>query len=115
MGKALLAFAPDETVDAVLARPLRALTPRTITDPAALRRELAAIRRAELAFNAEESRVGLLGVAAPIRDAGGAVAGALALAMPRRSRSSPSRMAVAVRTAAFAIGRQLRAGSAASR
>ena len=47
----------------------------------------------------------MLGVAAPVRDRGGTTIAALALAVARRSRSSPEAMAPAVRTAALALGR----------
>ncbi len=40
----LLAFAPHDLQERVLAGPLRAVTPSTIVDPAALRRTLAEIR-----------------------------------------------------------------------
>jgi DNA-binding IclR family transcriptional regulator len=77
--------------------------PGTLTDPARLRAELAAVAEQGFAINREESRAGVLGVAAPV--AGGAAA--LALAVDRRSRSSPEAMAPAVRTAALALSRAL--------
>ncbi len=101
-GKVLLAFGPD-IVDMLA---LERHGPGTITDPAALRAELAAVRERGIAINREESRAGVLGVAAPVwRD--GAVVAALALAVARRSRSSPETMAPAVRTAALSLGRAL--------
>jgi DNA-binding IclR family transcriptional regulator len=104
-GKALLAFAP-ETVEALCARGLERHGPGTITDPERLRAELAGVRERGIAINREESRAGVLGVAAPVwRD--GAVVAALALAVARRSRSSPEAMAPAVRTAALSLGRAL--------
>jgi DNA-binding IclR family transcriptional regulator len=64
------------------------------------------VRARGVAFNHEESRRGVLGVAAPVvRD--GVVVAALALAVARRSRSSPEAMAPAVRTAALSLGRAL--------
>ncbi len=73
-GKALLAFAPEATVDAVIAGGLERYTDRTIVDPAALRQELASVRRNQWAVESEEHVRGLRCVAAPIRGAGRAIA-----------------------------------------
>jgi DNA-binding IclR family transcriptional regulator len=101
-GKVLLAYGPD-IVDSLS---LDRHGPGTITDPAALRAELAGVRERGIAVNREESRAGVLGVAAPVwRD--GAVVAALALAVARRSRSSPETMTPAVRIAALSLGRAL--------
>ncbi len=55
IGKALLAYAPPERIERLLrAAPLQAFTPRTLTDPAALRDELAAIRAQGWAIDDEE-------------------------------------------------------------
>ncbi|MBE2314897.1 IclR family transcriptional regulator [Solirubrobacter sp. CPCC 204708] len=102
-GKVLLASAPA-AVDALCAGGLDRHGPGTVTDPARLRAELATIAESGLAINREESAAGVLGVAAPIPGENGPIA-ALALAVARRSRSSPEAMAPAVRTAALAIGR----------
>jgi len=104
-GKVLLA-ADAEAAEALCARGLARHGPGTITDPERLRGELDEIRERGVAINREESRRGVLGVAAPVwRD--GAVVAALALAVARRSRSSPEVMAPAVRTAALSLGRAL--------
>jgi DNA-binding IclR family transcriptional regulator len=101
-GKVLLAFGPG-VVDEL---PLERHGPGTITDPGALREELSRIREQGVAINREESRRGILGVAAPVRRDGSVIA-ALAIAVARRSKSSPEAMAPAVRTAASALGRAL--------
>lgn len=72
LGKAMLAFsAPEAIEDYLLRGPLEPITPKTLTRPVLLRRELAAIRRAGVALDVEESLLGLFCVAAPIRDARG--------------------------------------------
>lgn len=106
-GKALLAFGPREAVDALIERGLSRHGPGTITDPDRLTEALDGIRASGIAINREESRRGVVGVAAPVADRNGTVVAALALALARRSRSSPEAMAPAVRTAAFALGRTL--------
>jgi len=66
-GKALLAFQPEDFVDEVIGYGLPERTPNTITDPKALRRDLAAIRARGYAIDNEESELGLRSVAATIR------------------------------------------------
>jgi IclR family transcriptional regulator, acetate operon repressor len=102
-GKVLLAFGDDVVGALDLARH----GPGTITDREALRAELRHVRERGIAINREESRRGVLGVAAPVVARDGAVVAALALAVARRSRFSPEAMAPAVRTAALALGRAL--------
>jgi len=82
VGKALLAFQPDEVVDGVLARGLPASTPNTLTDARALRRELAAVRSRGYAIDDEESEVGLRSIAAPIRNDAGQVVASISIAGP---------------------------------
>jgi DNA-binding IclR family transcriptional regulator len=66
--KALLAYLPDEEIEAVIAAGLPAVTPHTITDPDRLRRELAEIRRNGYAVSYEETDLGVAGISVPVRD-----------------------------------------------
>ncbi len=59
LGKALLADRSDEAVGALLAPPLAALTPRTLTDPDALAADLEATRRRGYAVDDGEAAEGL--------------------------------------------------------
>jgi len=59
LGKALLAAQPDEVVAALLDRPLVRLTPRTITDPAALHAALDTVREVGYAVDQEENSEGI--------------------------------------------------------
>lgn len=69
MGKSLLAFLPEEEVDAILGRgPLPRLTSKTITSPARLKLELARVRRAGYSVGDEQNELGIRSVAAPIFD-----------------------------------------------
>jgi DNA-binding IclR family transcriptional regulator len=81
-GKVLLAHRPQPEVDQILAGPLPAYTPRTVTDPAALRAELGMIRMRGYAVNMGELNRELAGVSAAIRDHDGDVVAALCLAGP---------------------------------
>ena len=79
MGRVLLAWAPTEVIDSVLnRRPLRALTPHTVTDPSELRAELARVRERGWSTVSEELEMGLLSASAPVRDRSGRVVAALA-------------------------------------
>ena len=62
--------------------PLERLGPRTITDPAQLRHDLDQARRRGYATAVDELEPGLWAVAAPVRDAGGAVVAALSISGP---------------------------------
>lgn len=62
--------------------PLEQLAPRTITDPAELLRDLERVRARGYATAVDELERGLWAVAAPVRDAGGAVIAALSISGP---------------------------------
>jgi IclR family acetate operon transcriptional repressor len=64
--KALLAFLPDDEIDAYLLRKLERLTPHSIADPKRLRAHLAAIRQRGYAESREEVYPGAVGVAVPV-------------------------------------------------
>jgi len=67
MGKVLLAHLPPQNLEAYLANaPFEALTKRTITSAAELRRHLALVRQRGWAFADQESEVGIRTVAAPL-------------------------------------------------
>jgi DNA-binding IclR family transcriptional regulator len=91
-GKAMLAFAGPETVQAVIDAGLTAYTPRTLAQPEELLRDLEATRRRGYAINQGEFRESLNGVAAPIWQFPGALTGAVAVAGPAY-RLSPERLA----------------------
>jgi IclR family transcriptional regulator, KDG regulon repressor len=82
-GKVLLAFSSDATfAEAVLSEPLAKFTGTSVTNPAALRRQLAQVRTRGYATCWQEREVGLCSLAVPLRDYTGAVVGSLALAGP---------------------------------
>ncbi|WP_332603036.1 IclR family transcriptional regulator [Arthrobacter sp. S2(2024)] len=66
VGKAMLAFSPEEVVAPILAGDLVPITDRTITDPEQLRTEFAAIRRRGYAIDDRENEPEVRCVAAPI-------------------------------------------------
>lgn len=90
MGRVLLAHLDPEELDAALAaRPLEALTPNTITDPAALRRELDAVRERGWCLVDQELEVGLRSIAVPVLSPDGTVAAALNVSMSTMPGTAP--------------------------
>jgi len=79
LGKAILANAPTSFINRVLSEPLARLSPKTITDPEQLRRQLPEIRATGVAYDIEESQPGLFCVGAPIFARNGQVLGALSV------------------------------------
>jgi DNA-binding IclR family transcriptional regulator len=97
-GKALLAFCPHDQLERTLKGwQLTAKTPRTITDVAKLRIELAEARRRGYAVNRHESEVGVISVAAPIRDGSTRAIAAISVAGPAE-RLEPHELALAQAT-----------------
>jgi DNA-binding IclR family transcriptional regulator len=76
-GQVMLAYLPTATLDAFLERPLQHFTPRTLTDPAALRDRLGRVRQDGYAWVHEEFAEGLNSVAAPVADQTRSVVGAV--------------------------------------
>ena len=92
MGRALLAWAPEPTVERVIAESgLRRLTAHTVTDPAAFRAALREVRALGYALVAGELEEGLISVSAPVRDRTGRVVAALA-SSTSSGRSAPERV-----------------------
>jgi DNA-binding IclR family transcriptional regulator len=106
LGKAILAFSDGATVDSVIAAGLPALTEKTITNPEALHRELASVRRIRLAYDLEESEPGLFCVAAPILSNRGEPVGAISVT-GATAHSQAQRFAPVVQMTALTVARAL--------
>ncbi len=91
--KALLAFLPADVLEEALARPLAAVGPGTITDPAALRAELAAIRERGWAVSREETNAGAWGAAAPVLSRDGVALAVIGMAGPLARHSEAAEQA----------------------
>lgn len=78
-GKVSLAFGPPDLLQQALSEGLAMHTPYTVTDPARLRDEIASVRSRGWAVSPNETMIGLNALAAPIFDAFGKYAGALAM------------------------------------
>lgn len=106
IGKALLAWADEAEQIAVLSAPMQRRTPRTVTAPGRLRRQLEEIREVGVAFEYEEGALGLVCVAAPVLDAADRPVAAISVA-GAISRFRPADHAASVRAAAAGIASTL--------
>ncbi|GAA5103881.1 IclR family transcriptional regulator [Haloechinothrix salitolerans] len=107
VGKAILAYSPDDVADTVIAAGLPRISRRTITSPAMLRRQLTKIADEGTAYEREESSIGTVCVASPILNADGQAVAAISVA-GWVNRMRTERIAPAVRTAALALSRTVR-------
>ncbi len=82
MGKVLLAGMLPRERRKILARKLDAVTPRTVTDPAALERQVREVQRCGYALDRQEITRGIMCVAAPIKSGDGSTVGAISVAFP---------------------------------
>ncbi|MFD0690542.1 IclR family transcriptional regulator [Actinomadura fibrosa] len=105
-GRVILAFLPRERREAVLARPLAALTGRTVTDAAALRAQLAKTAAEGVAVSLGERQPDAGSVAAPLFGPDGEVHGSVSVCGPRHRFTSEAveRYRTLVRDAADEIG-----------
>ncbi|OPG09257.1 IclR family transcriptional regulator [Microbispora sp. GKU 823] len=106
IGKALLAYADADLRREVLTGPLERRTPHTVVAPGILRRQLQHVTETGVAFEQEESAVGLVCVAAPVLGGGDEPLAAISVAGPRH-RFRPEGHVTAVRAAAAALGSTL--------
>jgi DNA-binding IclR family transcriptional regulator len=110
LGKALLAFDAAARED-VLAAPRRSMTGETVTDAAALQAQLAEVRETGLAAEVEEAVLGECGLAAPLAESGGELAGAIGLVVPSADWPLDPAAVDALRTTARTVSRELGASS----
>ena len=106
VGLVLLAHAPLEVQERVLAAPLKRHTPYTVTDPRQLRRVLAEVRRTGVAISDRQVTIDAVSVAAPVTARGGVVA-ALSIVVRGTSPAAVRAMTPGVRAAARGISRTL--------
>jgi DNA-binding IclR family transcriptional regulator len=108
VGLVLLAHAPTDVVERVLAGPFPRYTRWTLADPVRLRESLAAVRARGYAVSDRQVTADAVSVAAPVRDASGEVVAALSVVAHRRAGSA-SLLAPLVRTSANGVSHALAA------
>ena len=82
LGKAMLAFLPEEEVSEILASGIERRTAATLTEPEGLRRDLDETRRRGYSIDREENEEGIACVGAPVFDHRGLVAASISIAGP---------------------------------
>ncbi|MBA3416694.1 MAG: IclR family transcriptional regulator, partial [Chloroflexia bacterium] len=110
LGKVLLSALPEQSREFYLRQPRAAITPTTITDADALRAELERIVARGYAIDDEESNLGVVCIAAPIRDGGGRITAAVSISGPRAefdADGNMDRLTGLVRSAASDISARL--------
>lgn len=114
-GKAILAHAPQEALDAFLAQGLPRLTPFTITERSAFLRELRVTKQRGYGLNIGEWMEDVTGVSAPIFDHSGKVQGAVGVAGPisRLNAREARRVGLTVRDCAARASQRLGGARAA--
>lgn len=111
LGKVLLAHADPSVLEAALEAGLDRRTPYTIVSENVLNQQLEHIRQEGIAFDWEESTIGVTCAAAAIKDHRNTPVAAVSVTGPM-SRFDPERVGAALRTAAAGIARALRAPAA---
>jgi DNA-binding IclR family transcriptional regulator len=106
VGLVLLAHAPWELQEEVLAAPVERFTSHTVVDPRVLRGMLADVRSCGFSVSDRQVTDDSLSVAAPVHDRAGAVVAAVSLVV-RHGSATPHALAPLVRTSARAISRAL--------
>jgi IclR family KDG regulon transcriptional repressor len=81
-GLAILAFQSPSLVEEIIARGLKARTPKTNTNPRMLWKMLERVRQEGYAIEDEQSEAGMRSIAAPIRNSSGDVVAAVGVAGP---------------------------------
>jgi DNA-binding IclR family transcriptional regulator len=109
VGKALLAFQPDEVIGQVCRLGLSRFTPQTITDSRNLRKELAQVRRQGYAVDNTEHQADVRCIAAPIRNHAGEVIASLSVSGPatRITKDRIAPLATRVREVALKLSARL--------
>lgn len=92
-GRVFLASLSPDRLEQYLSRPLERYTSKAITDRNVLRRHVERARAEGLSWVWEETELGLVGVAAPVEDAGGKVVAAVSLVGPAFRFPPPGRHA----------------------
>lgn len=106
LGKAMLAFSPDDAAGLLDGGPLRSMTGETITDPGEFGKQLHDVRATGLAYENDEAVLGESCVAGAVFDSNGVV-GAVGVVVPSTEWPLDNAAIDAVRTTARTISREL--------
>jgi DNA-binding IclR family transcriptional regulator len=111
LGKAMLAFAPDDEQRVLATERLRSMTGETVTAPAELAAHLEEVRRTGIATEQDEAVIGESAVASPVFDSWSSVVGAIGVVIPTAGAVAEHDARAAVRDSARSLSRELGAAS----
>ena len=107
LGKAMLAFLPEDEKRVLATGDLRSMTGETITSPDALGEQLDAIRSSGIAVEQDEAVIGESCLASPIFDTYAEAIGAIGVVIPSDGDTSSHDARDLVREAARSVSREL--------
>jgi len=110
LGKAMLAFLPEDEKRVLTSGDLRSMTGETITSPDVLREQLEEIRSSGIAVEQDEAVIGESSLASPIFDSYAEAIGAIGVVIPSDGDVSRHDARDLVREAARSVSRELGAG-----
>lgn len=110
IGKALLAYEQDHVIEAIIAKGLTSFTEHTITEPDALKEELAHIRGRGYSVDNMEHEFGVRCVAVPVKSYDGTIRAAISVSGPslRFQDDRIEELAILLKQAAEAVKWQIR-------
>ena len=110
LGKAMLAFLPEDEKRVLTSGELRSMTGETTTSPDLLRDQLDQIRSSGMAAEQDEAVIGESSLASPVFDSYGEAVGAIGVVVPSGDLERPE-VGDLVRDAARAVSRELGAAT----
>lgn len=111
LGKAMLAFLPEDEKRVVTSEELRSMTGETITSPELLRDQLDQIRSSGVAAERDEAVIGESSLASPVFDSYGEAVGAIGVVVPSGGDLERHQVSDLVRETARAVSRELGAAA----
>ncbi len=111
LGKAMLAFLPEDEKRVLTSGDLRSMTGETTTSPETLRDQLDQIRATGVAAEQDEAVIGESSLASPVFDSYGEAVGAIGVVVPSGGDLKGTDVSDLVRETARAVSRELGAAS----
>jgi DNA-binding IclR family transcriptional regulator len=107
LGKALLAFLPEDEKRVLTSGDLRSMTGETVTSPEVLREQLDDVRSGGIAEEQDEAVIGESALASPVFDSSGTAVGAIGVVIPSGIELATHEARNVVRETARALSREL--------
>jgi len=111
LGKAMLAFLPDDAARVLSSGELRSMTGETLTEPNDLKAQLEEVRITGIAAEQDEAVLGESAIASPVFDSWGYAVGAIGVVVPSGGSVAGHEARDTVRETARALSRELGAES----